>query len=94
MPSHAVKKDREVTLKGIILPDHLNHNFNVTSIMLSTDREQDYAIEDNEIGRELKGHLRESAVVTGTIRKEDGRKRILTVTSYKIIAIHNGFECG
>ncbi len=74
-----------ISVKGIILPAELDWNFNTTSIMVSTDQEEEYLLARGAKERELFDHIRESVRVTGTVMDKGEGQKIIDVTDYEVI---------
>ncbi|UCD84120.1 MAG: hypothetical protein JSU92_12675 [Deltaproteobacteria bacterium] len=80
-----MSEEHKVSLKGIIVPAEMNGDFNITSIMISTDNEEDYVIASDAKGGELFKHLREAVRVTGIVREEKEGMNIIDVQDYEIL---------
>ena len=72
------------TIKGIIIPAAWDTEGNVTAIAIASNGETEYKIEKTEMGIRLLSHLREQAVLRGTLAEEDGRKSI-AVSDFSIL---------
>jgi hypothetical protein len=77
-------KVEEITLRGILIPDEIDKQFNVTSLLLSTNDENEYKIESNDMERELYMHLRKAVQVEGTVKRKCGKSHLL-VKRYQIL---------
>jgi hypothetical protein len=74
-----------VLVKGLILPVGMDWDFNVKSVMISTDQEEEYLIVRDSKGQELFDYIREPARIKGLlIDKGDGVKEI-EVINYEIL---------
>ena len=82
------KKDRGVTLKGIIIVTDWDENNNIVTICLATPGEKDYIIDNNGMEKELLGMLGEEVTVCGMIKKNKFGKQIITVERYKAYEVN------
>lgn len=80
-----MSEEHKVNLKGIIVPAEMNGDFNVISVMISTDNEEDYLIAKESKGGELFKYLREAVRVTGVIRGKWEGMDIIAVDDYEIL---------
>ena len=69
--------------RGIIVPIDWDEHGNVVAVAISTHGEDEYVIENQEKGKELKALITQEVEVIGEVRKKDG-KRIIKVTEYKV----------
>ena len=69
--------------RGVIIPVEWDENGNVVAIAISTHGEDEYVIEDEGKGEELKALIRQEVEVFGEVRRRDG-KRFIKVTKYKV----------
>ena len=69
--------------RGIIVPIDWDEHGNVIAVAISTHGEDEYVIENQEKGKELKTLITQEVEVIGEVRKKDG-KRIIKVTEYKV----------
>ena len=69
--------------RGVIIPVEWDENGNVVAIAISTHGEDEYIIEDEGKGEELKALIRQEVEVFGEARRRDG-KRYIKVTKYKV----------
>ena len=69
--------------RGIIVPIDWDENGNVVAVAISTHGEDEYVIENQGKGEELKALITQEVEIIGEVRKKDG-KRIVKVTEYKV----------
>ena len=69
--------------RGVIIPVEWDENGNVVAIAVSTHGEDEYVIEDEGEGEELKALIRQEVEVFGEVRRRDG-ERFIKVTKYKV----------
>jgi hypothetical protein len=69
--------------RGVIIPVEWDENGNVLAIGISTHEEDEYFIEDEGKGAELKGLVRQEVEVFGEVKKIN-TKRFIRVTKYKL----------
>jgi hypothetical protein len=81
MPIRAAEEDAIV---GTVVAASTDANGKVTAIKIETD-EGDYAVAGNDKAKELMALIDKDVEVTGTV-KESGGKKIITVTSFEVIA--------
>jgi hypothetical protein len=78
------KKDREITIRGTILPSEWDKNGHVTSIGIGTENEEDYIIFLDKIGEKLFKLVDRKVEATGTAKNVYG-DFVLTVNNYKLL---------
>jgi hypothetical protein len=69
--------------RGIIVPIDWDEHGNVVSVALSTHGEDEYVIENQEKGEELKALITQEVEIIGEVRRKNSKK-IITVTEYKV----------
>ena len=69
--------------RGIIIPVEWDENGNVVAIGISTHDEDEYVIENEGEGEELKALIRQEVEVFGEVRRRN-TKRFIRVTKYKV----------
>jgi len=75
---------REKTVSGYIKASEWDWHGDLTSVILESDDEE-YGIEDNDLGNELFDYLEREVEITGIIKRQvDGTKTIL-VTEYVVL---------
>ena len=77
------KKNNPITVHGLIIPIEWDEGGDVIAIAVSTFDENEYLIEQDEMGERLMSFLREEIAVSGSYRFTGGRK-IVRVTDYTI----------
>ena len=77
------KKNDTITVHGLIIPREWDEGGNVIAIAVSTFDEDEYLIEQDEMGEQLISFLREEISVSGLYRVKGGRK-IMRVTDYRM----------
>jgi 5S rRNA maturation endonuclease (ribonuclease M5) len=70
--------------RGVIIPVDWDEKGNVVAVGISTHGEDEYLIDSEEKGEELRSLISEEVEVVGKVREEN-RKRILTVKKYNLI---------
>ena len=78
------KKDKEITIRGTILPSEWDKNGRVTSIGIGTEDEEDYIIFLDKIGEELFRFTNRKVEATGTVKNVYG-DLVLTVRKYTLL---------
>ena len=88
----AIKKtDREITIKGTILPAEWDRHGHVTSIGIETEEEEDYIIFLDKIGEKLFKLVDRKVEAMGTVKNVYG-DFVLTVNNYKLLPENNEEE--
>lgn len=82
-------RGEEVLLNGVVVPGDLDAFFKVTSLLLSSDQELDFAIEHDAKGDELFGHLRDLLMVKGFLRKNKPGRWTIRITGYRVLVENN-----
>ena len=78
------KKIECIVLRGLITPAAWDEKGNVVTIALSSFDENEYLIDNDEIGMKLFSFLRVVVQLSGIVRNEDGVKRI-AVENYRVV---------
>lgn len=74
-----------VTLRGIITESEWDDDYNVTDISLATDSEEEYLIEREGRGRELKRYLLSTVEITGTMVEDHAGRQRIHVTHFRLL---------
>jgi hypothetical protein len=69
--------------RGIIVPIDWDEQGNVVAVAFSAHGEDEYVIENQGKGEELKALITQEVEIIGEVRKKNG-KRIVKVTEYKV----------
>lgn len=78
-------KSERVTLTGVVAPAAWDEDFKVTSVMIATNLEEDFIIENNAKGRKLFNFLQESIQVVGVVKEDDLGNKVISVKKYTLI---------
>jgi hypothetical protein len=81
----AGSESMEISLKGIIISAELDEDFNAVSIMISTDKEEEFLIASDDRGNDLFNHIRDTVRITGMIWQDSDGKKIIKVRDYEIL---------
>jgi hypothetical protein len=65
-----------IRIRGIVIPVEWDERGNVISVAISSQDEDEYLIENQEKGQELRAFSREEVEVFGVLTEEGDRKRI------------------
>ena len=76
--------EREITIRGTILPAEWDRHGHVTSIGIGTEEEEDYIIFLDKIGEKLFKLVDRKVEATGTVKNVYG-DFVLTVSNYKLL---------
>ena len=77
MKQKAKRRDKLISLRGVILPFDWNKDGNIIAIGLSGIDEKEYRIEGKAKKSELLGLLQKEVEVTGLLKEEAGTRTIL-----------------
>jgi hypothetical protein len=77
MKQKSKRKDKLISLRGIILPIDWDKDGNVIALGLSGTDEKEYQIEVKAKKQELLGLLQKEVEVTGLLKEEAGTRTIL-----------------
>lgn len=69
--------------RGIIVPIDWDEHGNVVAVAISTHGEDEYVIENQEKGKELKALITQEVEIIGDVRIKGG-KRLIKVKEYKV----------
>jgi hypothetical protein len=77
-----LKKARNTTLTGIVIPVDWNDDREVIAVALATADEREYQIGGNRKGKELLAYLQRQLEVTGLLSKDDKGRPVISVRRY------------
>jgi hypothetical protein len=80
-----IKKTREHTITGTVLPEDWDENDNVIRVAIRTLDYKEYAVEHNKKGKELLAFVDNKVRVRGTVRERFRGDMIVSVKSYEPI---------
>jgi hypothetical protein len=75
-----------ITVRGILVPVEWDESGSVLTTAVSTDKEDEFVIDNNNKGQELRVHLRARIEVTGSVRESEGRM-IISVKNFALLRI-------
>jgi len=70
-------------IRGVVVPRTWDENGKVVAITILTHDEDEYHVENDGRGKELKTFIRENVEVLGTVRPQDGIK-VIQVKKFKL----------
>ena len=82
------KGEDMLKIRGVVVPRTWDENGRVVDITILTHDEDEYRVENDGRGKELKAFIRENVEVSGTVRPADGIK----VIHVKKIRLHKELE--
>lgn len=85
MPEH----NRKTTIRGMVLPAQWDDRFQVTGVLVACRDEREVRVENMEKFPDLRHCAQQEAVLTGVIRKKDGKEFIL-LESFRPLEKGNG----
>ena len=71
-----------VIVRGIVVPVAWDPAGNVVGIGISTITEDEYRVDDNDKGRELRKFMQKEVDVWGVVKEEETFSKEITVTSF------------
>jgi len=74
---------KQITIRGLIVPSEWDDKGNVTSISISTFHEDEYVVDKDSAGKKLLPYMREGVEASGFVREEEGIKKI-KIKKYRI----------
>ena len=80
----ALKKASRTTLTGIVIPVDWNEDQDVVAVALAMADETECRVGANRKGRELLGCLQRQVEATGTVRRDEQGRAVITVSHYVI----------
>jgi hypothetical protein len=78
-------QNREITIRGTVLPAEWDRHGHVTSIGIGTEEDEDYIIFLDKIGEKLFKFVDRKVEARGTVKNVYG-DFVLTVNNYKLLA--------
>lgn len=82
------KGDDMIKIRGVVVPRKWDENGRVVAITILTHDEDEYHIENDGRGKELKAFIRENVEVSGKVKPQNGIK-VIQVKKFKL---HKAFE--
>ena len=73
------------TLRGLILPVDWDERGNIRSVVVSTNFEEEYLVDENPLADELLAFARLRVKVRGFVREDENGKKIITVEKYEVL---------
>jgi hypothetical protein len=75
-------------ISGIIIPTSWDAKGNITGMAIATNKEEEYQIEDDDIGARLRSYLRQEVKITGILKNKRGKeiikiKKITSAADYR-----------
>lgn len=71
-------------IRGVVVPRKWDENGRIVAITILTHDEDEYLIENDGRGKELKAFIRENVEISGAVRPQDGNK-VVQVKKFKRI---------
>jgi len=79
------KANKQVTITGIVTPCDWDANGNVIAVAISATDEQEYVVDDDQQGQELRKLVYEQVRVTGCIRKDAKGNEFITIEQFQVL---------
>jgi len=77
-------KPQQVTITGIITPVEWDEDDCVIAVALSTSDEEEYLIDNNDLGEELLEFTSQNVRITGVLEEDEYGDRKIIVKKYKV----------
>jgi hypothetical protein len=78
-------KSKDVVVRGVIYPSTRDKNHNVTSIVIDTEDQDTYFVDNNKNGKILMEFIHHRVEITGSVRENEDDEYIINVREYKIL---------
>ncbi len=78
--------EKEVTITGLVTAWEWDEDNNVTAVAVSTD-DDDYVVDNNDLGEELMELIDHEVEVTGTVSTDEDDLKTIVVTKYKDLGV-------
>jgi len=80
------KKDRAVSLEGIVTPSAWDDQHRITAVKISASGEKEYLVEADKKGAELFRLVSQKLKISGVLHENENGKETVTVKSYEPMA--------
>jgi hypothetical protein len=77
--------NKDIKLRGVIFPSSRDENNNVIGIVIDTDEQDSYFVDNNRNGKTLIDFIHYRVEVTGSIRENEDGEYIINIREYKIL---------
>lgn len=85
-PKTAFGRNTMITARGIVIPADWDDDGNVTAVLISTHREDEYLVDSGSgKGGELLEAIRQEVEVSGMLRESARGRKAITVEAYRIV---------
>ena len=71
------------TIHGIIIPATWDKEGDIVAVAIATKDEQEYLVEDDDVGRNLLSHIRQEVVLKGSLKKKQ-KKPTMKVETFRV----------
>jgi len=76
---------KDITIRGVIFPYSRDENNNVIGIVIDTDEQDSYFVDNNRNGKALLDFLHCRVEANGSIRENEDGEYIINIREYKIL---------
>jgi hypothetical protein len=83
MPNN--KREKMITLHGIIIPCKWDRDSKVTSVAVSALDENEYVVENDAISAKLMEYINSRVIITGKMTQQDHDKKKIKVKNWEIL---------
>ncbi|MCJ7773295.1 MAG: hypothetical protein MUP22_09210, partial [Desulfobacterales bacterium] len=88
------KDEYMLKIRGVVVPRTWDENGKVVAITILTHDEDEYHVENDGRGKELKIFIRENVEVLGSVKPQEGIK-VIQVKKFNLLRINrHGFQFG
>jgi hypothetical protein len=79
------REETQITTTGVLVPTDWDSEGSISAIAISTPREEEYFINNDEIGEELLDLYGAEVLVTGIVTEDSEGNKTLTVKKYELL---------
>ena len=80
-----IQEERQITTTGVLVPTDWDAEGSISAIAISTPREEEYLINNDEVGEELLDLYGAEVLVVGTVTEDSEGNKTLTVKKYELL---------
>ncbi|MBN1847651.1 MAG: hypothetical protein JW932_03620 [Deltaproteobacteria bacterium] len=80
-----ISSSKDITIKGIIYPSSFDEDNHVIGIVVDTDEQDSYFVDNNKNGKALIDFLHCRVEANGSIRENEDGEYIINIREYKIL---------
>jgi hypothetical protein len=73
------------SIRGIVTPCEWDINEQVKSVILATENEEEYLVDNSGLGKKLLNLIRQSVLVTGNVKEDKKFGKIITIECFEVL---------